>query len=80
MRPIPRILDLGMAKFFKSNIDRKGRVARTIFGMSCIIAGFACQRFAWWSCAALVALGLFALFEAVRGWCLMRACGVKTKF
>jgi hypothetical protein len=25
-------------------------------------------------------IGIFVLFEAVRGWCLARACGVKTKF
>ena len=26
-----------------------------------------------------VAAGLFAIYEAVRGWCLARACGLKTK-
>ena len=69
-----------MAKFFQRNIDRKGRVARTVFGMVCIIAGLLCLRFAWWACAILVASGLFAFFEAARGWCVMRACGVKTRF
>jgi hypothetical protein len=24
--------------------------------------------------------GLFAIFESLRGWCLVRACGIKTKF
>jgi hypothetical protein len=28
---------------------------------------------------ALVAAGGFAFYEAVRGWCVMRACGIKTK-
>jgi hypothetical protein len=27
----------------------------------------------------LVVLGLFAIFEAVRGWCFARACGLRTK-
>jgi hypothetical protein len=24
--------------------------------------------------------GLFAGFEAAKGWCLLRACGIKTKY
>jgi hypothetical protein len=27
----------------------------------------------------LLASGLFALFEALRGWCVLRACGLKTR-
>lgn len=27
----------------------------------------------------LIISGGFMLFEAVRGWCVMRACGIKTK-
>ena len=27
----------------------------------------------------LVAGGVFCLYEAGRGWCLMRACGIKTR-
>lgn len=69
-----------MAKFFQPNIDRKGRMARALFGVACLVAGLVCLRSAWWICAALVASGLFAFFEALRGWCVMRACGVKTKF
>jgi len=26
-----------------------------------------------------VAAGLFAIYESLAGWCLARACGVKTK-
>lgn len=25
-------------------------------------------------------VGLFSLFEAARGWCAVRACGIKTPF
>ena len=32
-----------------------------------------------WACFFLVAFGVFALYEAARGWCLLRACGIKTK-
>jgi hypothetical protein len=27
----------------------------------------------------LATAGVFALFEALRGWCLARACGIKTR-
>ena len=27
----------------------------------------------------LVAAGIFAIYEALSGWCLARACGIKTK-
>ena len=27
----------------------------------------------------LLASGLFVLFESLRGWCALRACGIKTK-
>jgi hypothetical protein len=36
-----------------------------------------------WSAAVgipLVALSLFAFFEALRGWCVVRACGIRTRF
>jgi hypothetical protein len=28
---------------------------------------------------ALLALAAFVLFEAARGWCFLRACGIKTR-
>ncbi len=69
-----------MAKFFQRNIDRRGRVARAIFGAVLVVAGLSLVSLAWWACAVLVAFGLLATFEALRGWCVMRACGVKTRF
>jgi len=27
----------------------------------------------------LAAAGAFVLFEALRGWCALRACGIKTR-
>jgi len=29
---------------------------------------------------ALVVAGLFAIFEAIAKWCLVRACGIRTKY
>lgn len=66
-------------KFLSPNIDWRGRLARLIFAVVLIVAGLALRRRAWWACMALMIFGGLALFEAFRGWCLMRACGFKTK-
>ena len=68
-----------MSNFFASNIDRRGRIARAIWGVACIIGGIFLVRYSWWAFGILLAAGIFALYEAFRGWCLMRACGIKTK-
>jgi len=69
-----------MGQFFKPNIQRRGRIARGTIGVVCLAAGIiAVEKFSWRAGFILMAAGLFALFEAARGWCLMRACGLKTK-
>ena len=68
-----------MRKFFTSNIDWRGRIARLMFGVALIVAGLAIRSRALWGCIPLMVFGLLALFEAFRGWCLMRACGFKTR-
>jgi len=44
-----------------------------------ILAGLLVAARSGWICGALLVAGAFALYEAARGWCLMRACGIKTK-
>ena len=73
------VLTVGMGNFFARNIDRRGRIARALWGVALIIAGLLISARSGWICFALVVLGGFALYEAIRGWCLMRACGLKTK-
>ena len=68
-----------MSKFFAKNIDRSGRIARAIFGGLLVMGGIAALFWNIWAGVALIAGGAFALFEAFRGWCIMRACGVKTR-
>jgi hypothetical protein len=70
---------LVMRNFFARNIDRRGRIARAVWGVALIIAGLLLWARGKWICFALVAAGGFALYEAARGWCVMRACGIKTK-
>ena len=68
-----------MVKFFAPNIDRRGRVVRASGGLALIVGGLVISKPGRWTCSALVVVGGFMLYEAVRGWCLMRACGIKTK-
>ena len=65
---------------FASNIDNKGRLIRAagaiVIGATAILV---------WSASTTVGVCLslasaFLAFEAARGWCAARACGVKTKF
>jgi hypothetical protein len=68
-----------MGNFFARNINRTGRIVRAVWGVALIIAGVLLSRRSWWACFLLVAFGAFALYEAARGWCVVRACGIKTR-
>jgi hypothetical protein len=68
-----------MSRFFSRNISFQGRMARGVLGTILLIAGILMADFTLWVCLPLVIVGLFVLFEAVRGWCLARACGIRTK-
>ena len=69
-----------MKNFFQSNIDRKGRIARIIIGVLCLmICIIIFSQVKWWVSLILIVAGLFALFEALSKWCILRACGIKTK-
>ena len=68
-----------MRRFFARNLGFQGRLARGVVGTLVLIAGIAAADSSPWICLALVAPGLFALVEAVAGWCVVRACGIRTK-
>lgn len=68
-----------MNRFFRPNLKRTGRIARGVIGTLCLMAGIVVAGdYSLWGLILVVA-GLFAIFEAVRGWCIARACGIKTK-
>ena len=54
-------------------------MARGVIGSLCLIAGIITVDFQLGVGLIFVGSGLFALFEAVRGWCVARACGLKTR-
>jgi hypothetical protein len=68
-----------MSKFFAPNIDNRGRLVRGIAGGMMLIGGGVAVFFIWWLGAILLASAAFVLFEAIRGWCGLRACGIKTR-
>lgn len=56
-------------------------MVRGILGALTLIAGIVIAGdYLWWLGLLFVAAGLFAIFEAVRGWCIVRACGIRTKY
>lgn len=70
----------------KPNIGKGGRIARAVTGTLCVLAAGLLWLVSWpetmtyrvIAIVLLVLLGVFQWFEAKRGWCLARACGIKT--
>jgi hypothetical protein len=66
-------------KFFDRNIGKHGRLIRATVAVALLAAGLFISVPNWLRLGLIVA-AVFVLFEAVRGWCFLRACGIKTKF
>ena len=45
-----------------------------------LLAAYLFLSVSGWLALLFLLLGIFTLFEAARGWCAFRACGVKTPF
>jgi membrane-bound ClpP family serine protease len=68
-----------MNGFFRPNIRKQGRIARGVIGALCLVAGIVVAGdVSLWGLILVIA-GLFAIYEALSGWCLARACGIRTK-
>jgi hypothetical protein len=67
-------------KRFVPNLEKKGRVIRGLLAAALFIGGLAAWDFNWFLSLVFLLSGAFVLFEALRGWCALRACGIKTKF
>jgi hypothetical protein len=68
-----------MKTFFARNLETEGRVARGITAMSFGVAALVSLLFSRRLSLLLFAAVLFTLFEALLGWCVLRACGIRTK-
>lgn len=65
--------------FFSANIDNKGRLVRGAGAVGLFVGAWFGFGVSVWLGLALLASGGFVLFEALRGWCALRACGIRTK-
>jgi hypothetical protein len=68
------------------NIDRRGARVRLVWGIanlmgSAVAAGIALWSGTWWHwmvAGICMVLGVLAVFEARKRWCVVRAMGFKT--
>ena len=65
--------------FLRPNLDSKGRIIRAIGALVMAVAAVLTWSHSRIAGIALAASAVFVAFEAARGWCALRACGVKTK-
>jgi len=68
-----------MKPLFAPNIGGKGRLFRGLAALGLFVGAWFAFGVANWLGIVLAVFGGFALFEALRGWCGLRACGIKTR-
>jgi hypothetical protein len=68
-----------MKRCFIPNLEIKGRIVRGLIAVILLVAAIVCFPFSVLIGMSLLVAGLFVLFEALRGWCALRACGIRTK-
>lgn len=66
--------------FLRPNINSKGRVIRGIGALALGVGAVLAWPHSRTAGIALAVSSAFVAFEATRGWCVARACGVKTKY
>ncbi|QQE11702.1 hypothetical protein JD969_19825 [Planctomycetota bacterium] len=71
----------------KCNINRKGRMVRFYSGLFDLVIAVGIglvtlvgmiESWGYIAAGILGMIGLFTLFEAMKGWCVLRAMGVRT--
>jgi len=65
-----------MNPFFYRNIGRRGRIVRGLGGLALLLGAYLCHPVGL--SGTLTGAGMFLLFEALLGWCVLRACRIKT--
>jgi hypothetical protein len=65
--------------FWAPNLGRSGRLLRAGLGLALLAAAWPAREASPWLAWPLALGGAFALLEAARGWCLARACGLRTR-
>lgn len=65
---------------FQPNIGKTGRIIRGLVGLALLAIAIASYRVHWLAGLIFAMSSVFCLFQALRGWCAARACGVKTRW
>jgi len=65
-----------MHPFFYRNIGLRGRLMRGLGGLALLLGAYLCRPVGL--SGVLTGAGMFLLFEALLGWCVLRACRTKT--
>ena len=68
-----------MKPLFSLNISNTGRLVRGLGALALLLGAVVGCFVSIWLGVALAVSGVFVLFEALRGWCVLRACGLKTR-
>ena len=68
-----------MKRFLAPNLDRKGRLLRALLALVLLLTAAFCYTTSPWLAVLLATAGVFGIFEALRGWCIARACGINTR-
>ncbi|MFO1488119.1 MAG: DUF2892 domain-containing protein [Verrucomicrobiota bacterium] len=68
-----------MKPLFERNISGTGRIVRGLGALGLLAGAWFGFGVSPWLGLVLLASGAFVMFEALRGWCALRACGIKTK-
>ncbi len=67
--------------FWRPNIDTRGRIIRGIMTVILAAAAFVVHREGIeWLAVMLAISALVGVVEVARGWCVLRACKIKTRF
>jgi len=67
------------ANLLTPNIGPKGRLVRALCALVLVAGGCVALGTSLVLALVLFSSGAFVLFEALRGWCALRACGIKTR-
>jgi hypothetical protein len=65
-------------RLFQPDLEPRGGRLRPVAGLVLVLGTFGCCRWPL-AAASLGVSGAFVLFEAWRGWCVLRACAIKKR-
>lgn len=69
-----------MKEFLRPNLNPLGRCARGLGALLCFVGAYLTRDHSLWLPLVLAFAGVFCTFQAVHGWCLMRACKINMPF